>query len=140
MGSGDCSDNFYFDTKIRVEQSRADHQSAYRAEGRLKRLGEVYLDGLKTREDYIREKKGLEDNWSGLVVPGVDAAQEAGKLLENLPSLWEEANVDGGRKLLLAMLEAVYVDTVEEKAIVAILPKPAFMQFFKLPALGQVAK
>ena len=83
-----------------------------RTEARLKRLGEVYLDGLKTREDYLRDKKGLEDTLSGLVVPGVDAAQEAGKLLENLPSLWAEANLNERRKLLLAMLEAVYVDTI----------------------------
>jgi len=65
-------------------------------------------------------------------VPGVDAAQEAGKLLESLPSLWEEANLAERRKLPLAMLEAVYVDTLEEKAIVAILPKPAFGPVFEI--------
>ena len=67
-----------------------------------------------------------------LVVPGVDATKEAGKLLENLPTLWEEANLPERRKLLMSMLEAVYVDTVEEKAIVAIRPKPAFMPLFEI--------
>ena len=57
------------------------------AEGRLKRLGEVYLDGLKTRDQYLREKKALEEKLSSLVMPGVDAAKEAGKLLESLPTL-----------------------------------------------------
>ena len=33
------------------------------------------------------------------------------------------------RKLLLTMLDAVYVDTVDEKAIVAIRPKPAMHLF-----------
>jgi len=103
-----------------------------RTVARLRRLGEVYLDGLKTREDYLRDKKGLADTLASLIVPGVDAAQEAGKLLENLPSLWEEANLTERRKLLLAMLEAVYVDTVEEKAIVAILPKPALRPLFEI--------
>ena len=46
-------------------------------------------------------------------------------LLEDLPRLWEEANVAERRKLLLAMLDGVYVDTVEEKAVVAMTPKPS---------------
>ena len=33
---------------------------------------------------------------------------EAGKLLENLPDLWEEADLAERRKLLMAMLDAVY--------------------------------
>ena len=51
---------------------------------------------------------------------------EAGKLLENLPDLGEEADLTENRKLLMAMLNAVYVDTVEVKSVVAIRPKPAF--------------
>ncbi len=53
-------------------------------------------------------------------------------MLENLPALWEEANLTERRKLLLAMLDAVYVDTVEENALVAIRPKPAFMPIFEV--------
>ena len=57
---------------------------------------------------------------------------EAGKLLENLPALWEEADLAERRKLLMAMLDAVYVDTVEEKSVVAIRPKPAFRPIFEV--------
>jgi len=35
-------------------------------------------------------------------------------------------------KLLMAMLDAVYVDTVEEKSVVAIWPKPAFRPIFEV--------
>ncbi len=35
-------------------------------------------------------------------------------------------------RLLLTMLEAVYVHTVEEKAIVAIRPRPAFLPIFEV--------
>ena len=63
---------------------------------------------------------------------GVDAAMEAGKLLENLPVLWEEVDLAERRKLLMAMLDAVYVDTVEEKSVVAIRPKPAFRPIFEV--------
>ena len=99
---------------------------------RLRRLGKAYVDGLYSDDDYRREKRALEERLGSLVVPGVNAAREAGKLLENLPALWEEANLAERRKLLMAMLDAVYVDTVEEKAIVAIRPKPAFRPLFEI--------
>ena len=70
-----------------VEQVR--HERA-QTEQRLKRLGRAYVDGLYDHDGYRREKRSLEDKLANLVVPGVDAAMEAGKLLENLPVLWEE--------------------------------------------------
>ena len=112
-----------------VEQVR--HERA-QTEQRLKRLGRAYVDGLYDHDGYRREKRSLEDKLANLVVPGVDAAMEAGKLLENLPVLWEEADLAGRRKLLMAMLDAVYVDTVEEKSVVAIRPKPAFRPIFEV--------
>jgi site-specific DNA recombinase len=111
----------------RVERERKE------AEQRLRRLGQVYLDGLLEHEDYKRQKRQLEERLQSLVVPGIDAATEAGKLLESLPQLWKEADLGEQHKILQTMLDAVYVDTVEEKAIVAIRPKPAFQ------ALSQVA-
>ena len=101
---------------------------------RLRRLGTAYVDGLYD-DGYHREKRTLEDKLGNLVGPGVDAAMaamEAGKLLENLPDLWEEADLTEMRKLLMAMLDAAYVDTVEEKSVVAIRPKPAFRPIFEV--------
>ena len=107
-------------------------QERLQTEQRLKRLGRAFVDGLYTDDDYRREKRSLEDSLAGLVVPGVDSTEEAGKLLEDLPGLWEAATLAERRKLLLTMLDAVYVDTVEEKAIVAIRPKPAFRPLFEI--------
>ena len=90
------------------------------------------MDGLYSDDDYRRENRSLEEKLASLVVPGVDATKEAGKLLENLPNLWQEANLPERRKLLMSMLEAVYVGTVEEKAIVATRPKPAFIPIFEI--------
>ena len=83
-------------------------------------------------DDYRREKRLLEDKLAGLVVPGVDAAQEAGKLLENLPVLWEQADLGERRRILMTMLDAVYVDPVGEKSIFSIQPKPAFRPLFEM--------
>ena len=75
---------------------------------------------------YTERKRSLETELASLIIPDVDAAREAGRLLEELPTLWQEADLGERRKLLTAMLEAVYIDTVEERAIVALKPKPAF--------------
>lgn len=115
----------------RVEQERRE------TEQRLRRLAQVYLDNLVSNEEYRRQKRQLEDLLASLVVPGVDAALEAGKLLEDLPKLWQEANLGERRRLLVSMLDAVYVDTVEEKAVVALTPKPAFMPLFEVATTRQ---
>jgi site-specific DNA recombinase len=44
------------------------------------------------------------------VVPDYNAAEEAGNLIMNLPSLWASATLSERRKLLITMLDAVYVD------------------------------
>ena len=110
----------------RVEQERK------RVEERMNRLREVYLEGDPSRDQYTDRKRNLETQLASLVIPDVDAAKEAGKLLEALPTLWEEADLEERRKLLTSMLEAVYVDTVEERAIVALKPKPAFCALFNI--------
>ncbi|HLF03813.1 MAG TPA: recombinase zinc beta ribbon domain-containing protein [Dehalococcoidia bacterium] len=97
-------------------------------EQRLKRLGQVYLDGLKPHEDYLREKRQLEDRLQSLVVPGINAAQDAGKLLEKTcpPYGLKPALPNDGK----SCLEAVYVDPVEERSIVGFRPKPAFQALY----------
>ncbi len=100
---------------------------------KLKKLGQVYLDDDNMdHEDYRRSKMKLESQLVSLQVPGLDAVQEAGKLLEDLPKLWKRANLDERRRILMSMLEAVYVECKEEKQIVAIKPKPAFRPIFEM--------
>ena len=74
----------------------------------------------------------MGDRLVGLVVTGVDAAKEAGNLLSELPRLWAEADLGERRRLLLAMLDAVYVDTVQEKSVVAIRSKATIRPLFEV--------
>ena len=69
-----------------------------------------------------------------LVVPAADAAEEAGKLILNLSKLWGNANLEEKRKLLLSMLDAIYVDAKQTKSIVAVKPKPPFRPIFQVAA------
>ncbi len=107
-------------------------QERKKAEQQLRRLVSVYIDGHLLDEEYRRKKKQLEERLRSLVVPDADAAVTAGKLLENLSVLWEKADLSERRRILMTMLDAVYVDTVEEKRIVAIRPQPAFRLLFDI--------
>ena len=49
-----------------------------------------------------------------------------------MPELWKLADLGARRKLLLISLDAFSVDTVQEKAIVAWKPEPAFQALFQI--------
>ena len=99
---------------------------------KLRRMVKAYIEGVFPDEEYHRQKRLLEMELEALVVPQANAAEEAGKLILSIKELWAGANMEEHRKLLLTMLDAVYVDAREEKRIVAIKPKPPFRPVFQV--------
>ena len=110
----------------RVEKERK------QVKGKLRRLGKAYIDGMVPDEKYNRQRRALQDRLDSLVVPEATAAEEAGNLIRNLPQLWLKANLSERRRLLLTMLDAVYVDHRVDKAVVAVSPKPPFKPVFRV--------
>ncbi|MFC1990817.1 hypothetical protein ACFLU9_01530 [Chloroflexota bacterium] len=104
------------------------------AQEKLRRMAKAYMDGLFPDEEYHRQKKLLEMELESLVVPQANAAEEAGKLIMDLPGLWGKANQKERRKLLLTILDAVYVDAKQTKSIIAVKPKPPFKPVFQVAA------
>lgn len=107
------------------EVARVKEQRAKVAE-RLRRLGRAYVDGLFPDAEYRRQKHALESELESLIVPEVDAATEAGRLITQLPELWAGATVAERHELLVQMLYGVYVDMKGCKSVVAIKPKAPF--------------
>jgi site-specific DNA recombinase len=103
-----------------------------KTERELKRVGQAYADGALVEKDYKRRVKLLKDQLGMLVAPAADTATEAGKLLEDLPVLWDQADVGEQRLLLTAMLDAVYVDTIEKKGVISFQPKAAFIPLLEM--------
>ncbi len=68
------------------------------------------------------------------MIPEVDSAEEAGRLLENLPALWGAATLDERHDLVTSMLDAVYFDLSDTKSVLAIKPKPPFAAVFSVAA------
>ena len=124
--------------KLQLQEETARIQKEHQATvDRLRRLGRAFVDGLYSQEDYRREKRALEDRIASLIFPDQESAMQAGNLLEDLPELWGKATLGEQRSLLLTMLDAVYVDAREEKRVVAIKPKPAFLALFEIAAMAE---
>ncbi len=101
---------------------------------KLRRMAKTYRDGLFADDEYHRQKKLLEMELESLVVPEANAAEEAGKLIMDLPSLWASATPEEQHRLLLTVLDAVYVDAKQSKRVVAIRPKPPFRPIMQVAA------
>jgi hypothetical protein len=99
---------------------------------KLHRMAQTYVDGHYPEDQYRQGKRRLELVLESLVVPEVSTAEEAGRLLSNLPALWREAKLEERRELLVGTLDAVYVETKEFKQVVAVQPKPAFAMVFQV--------
>ena len=93
---------------------------------KLHRLGKAFVDGMVDEPDYERHKAQLEFDLTSLVVPEADSVAEAGRLVQRLPELWAAADLSERRRLLLTVLDAVYVDVREARALVSVRPKAAF--------------
>ncbi len=101
---------------------------------KLRRLGQTYIDNLIDQDEYNRRKQQYQLQMESLVIPEASAAEEAGKLIKDLPRLWNEANPEEQRKLLLTMLDAIYIDTKQTKSVIAVKPKPPFRPVFEVAA------
>jgi hypothetical protein len=77
---------------------------------KLKRMARTYTDGLISEEEYTRQRKLHQPQLESLAIPEANAAEEAGKLIQDLPKLWSKADPEEQRILLLTMLDAIYVD------------------------------
>ena len=93
---------------------------------KLKRLGRAFVDGLIDEIDYERQKTQYEFDLTSLVVPEADSVAEAGRLVQRLPELWAATDLTERRRLLLTVLDAVYIDVREAGAPIIIKPKAAF--------------
>ena len=82
----------------------------------------------------------LDLNLESLVVPDYNAAEQAGKLILDLPKLWASATLREQRKILLTMLEAIYVDAKAGKRVIAVMPKPPFRPIFQIASAKKDSK
>ncbi len=80
---------------------------------------------------YIVPRKGHDHRcvYAGKCISELDDAQEAAKLLQDLNARWRGASPSQRNRLLLTILEAIYV-YVERREIVGLRPRQAFLTLF----------
>ncbi|NQW19503.1 MAG: hypothetical protein HQ477_02085 [Chloroflexi bacterium] len=105
---------------------------------KLRRLGKAFVDNLFDDVEYHRQKKSLEYDLESLLIPEVDAAKEAGRLLQDLPRLWAGATLLERHQLLTTILDAVYIDMKGNNSIVSVKAKPVFQAVLGATNRGSV--
>ena len=95
-------------------------------EERMRRMVKVYLEEVFDDGEYRRQKERIQFELASLVVPEANATEEAGKLLLDLLRLWAGATLEERRKLVLTVLDAVYVDAKGSRSVVEVRVKGAF--------------
>lgn len=95
---------------------------------RLRRLGLAFVDGLYEESEYRLMKQTLSNKLESLVIPEVNTAIEAGKLIQDLPRLWSHATLPERHGLLASIIDGVYLDLKDSVGVSAIKPKPPFEQ------------
>jgi predicted transcriptional regulator len=121
------------DWRVRLEEMLASEdrrecilvQRAKLAE-KLQRLRTLYLELALTDGEYQRERQRLQEQLQGLVVSDEGPVVQAGAYIEELPALWRAATLEERRAIVLAALDAVYVD-VDKEQVVAVQPKGDFL-------------
>ena len=89
------------------------------------RIARAYGDGAYTDEDYRRRLDDIDAKILSAVPvlrPSIEAAAE---LLDDLPGLWREALPEERRKLIVPLVDRVYLD-LKTKRISGIKPRPGF--------------
>ena len=110
-----------------------------RVKEKLRRLGKAFVDGLFDEIEYHRQKKSLEWELESLLIPEVDAAKEAGRLLADMPRLWAGATLQERYQLLTVILDAVYINMKDRKSIVSVKLKPVFQAVLGATSLDRVS-
>ena len=97
---------------------------------KIDRARELYLEGDLSKERYDLIKSNADAEMDRIYIPELDDAKEAAKLLQDFNALWKGASTSSRNRLLLTILEAIYVD-VERREIVGLRPRRAFLTLFE---------
>ena len=102
-----------------------------RLKARLERLKDLYKWGDIAKEEYLKEREGIQRQLKTFTSTG-SRASTLGKLAEFLSSVvkaWKEANQEQRNKLARTLFQEIWI---KDKQVVAVKPQPEFEPFFQL--------
>lgn len=94
-----------------------------------RRIVRAYGDGGYTDQEYKIRLAEIDRQIEQTSVVTPPAVEDAAKLFEDIPMLWNEATTEERRTLVRSLVDLVYVD-LETKQVTAIKPTQAFRELF----------
>ena len=91
--------------------------------------GELYLDGVFERPEYLVKRDKLKRQISTLTIPEPLALLEVGQQIESFRYIWSQADESQQREICHIMFEWMKVD-LRQKKLVSIMPRSGFGHFF----------
>ncbi len=97
---------------------------------KLKRLGELYLDGLVERQPYLATREELNQRLGSMSSSEPTQIIETGQTLESFLQIWPLASESQRRDICQLMFEWVEAD-MEKARISRVMPRYEFTRFFE---------
>ncbi len=105
-------------------------QERERLTRKLRRVGELYADGIYDQERYRLEREKLQKQLEQLTPPRPVNVLEAGAQIETLAGIWPQASDEEKQQLCRLMFTDVYLN-VAEKRITRVRPQDDFRMLFR---------
>ena len=97
---------------------------------KLKRLGDLYLDGMIERQAYLATREELNQRLGSMSSPEPTQIIETGQTLESFLQIWPLASESQRRDICHLMFEWVEAD-MEKARISRVMPRYEFTRFFE---------
>ena len=97
----------------------------------MERIRNLYKWGDINREEYLKEKEGIQKELKALA-PAESQAENLNKLeefLANIAQAWEEATGELRNKLARSLFQEIWI---KDEQVVAVKPQPELERFFQL--------
>ncbi len=101
-----------------------------RLEDRLRRVAEMYEDGVLNRVEYEKRRMVVMKEIDALVLPDGDNLMGRGVQIETFRDIWPLASMEDQREICRLMLESVVIN-LKEKRLISVTPHKDFLWFFK---------
>ena len=131
----------YEEEKARIEVEQKKLLEAYDIDGQrstletqLKRLGDLYQWGRKTRAEYLADSNAIRRQLQKFKPNSKDTLERLASFLKDITRAWDQASQLQRNRLLKYLLETVWI---KDKKVIAVTPQPQFVPFFDLQYDGK---
>jgi site-specific DNA recombinase len=124
--------------QIEEQLGKKDQQARERAkiEKRLKRLKRLFVLGDLEEDVYVKKRDEMKAELKALTPVEMPDLECAASILQDLGTIWAQANLKERRQIVHTLLKAVYLDSGDRGPVLAIEPEVDFAPLFEIVEPG----